>query len=90
MTNHIHLLMTWVERRSVSDALQATGRRFVPYINHSCGGTGTLWEGRFKAKSVQEDADLLTCCAASSSIRFVPGWPMTRSTTVGRAVAPTP
>lgn len=61
MTNHVHLLMTPVEHRSVSDTLQALGRRFVPYINRSYGRTGTLWEGRFKANPVQEDAYLLSC-----------------------------
>jgi putative transposase len=61
MNNHTHLLMTPVERRSVSDTLQALGRRFVPYINHSYGRTGTLWEGRFKANRLQEDAYPLTC-----------------------------
>jgi putative transposase len=31
------------------------------YINRRCGRTGTLWEGRFKANPVQQDANLLTC-----------------------------
>lgn len=61
MTNHVHLLMTPAESRSVSAPLQALGRRFVPYINHSYGRTGTLWEGRFKASLVQEEDYLLTC-----------------------------
>ncbi|ESQ12676.1 MAG: transposase [Thiohalocapsa sp. PB-PSB1] len=33
MTNHVHLLMTPLECRSVSSTLQALGRHFVPYIN---------------------------------------------------------
>jgi putative transposase len=37
------------------------GRRFVPYINHSYGRTGTLWEGRFKASAVQAEDYLLAC-----------------------------
>jgi putative transposase len=61
MTNHVHLLVTPVERRSVSDTLQALGRRFVPYINRRYRRTGTLWEGRYKANPVQEEAYLLTC-----------------------------
>jgi putative transposase len=61
MTNHVHLLMTPLERRSVSNTLQALGRRFVPSINHRYRRTGTLWEGRFKANAIQEDAYLLTC-----------------------------
>jgi len=61
MTNHVHLLMTPAEASGLSAALQALGRRFVPYINHRYGRSGTLWEGRFKASLVQEDAYLLSC-----------------------------
>jgi putative transposase len=61
MTNHIHLLMTPRDRGGLSDTLQALGRRFVPRINHAYARSGTLWEGRFKASPVQEDAYLLAC-----------------------------
>ena len=61
MTNHIHLLLTPRTSQAVSATLQAVGRRFVPYINHCHGRTGTLWEGRFRASTVQEDAYLLVC-----------------------------
>ena len=61
MTNHIHLLVTPQDRDSISAALQALGRRFVPHINHAYGRSGTLWEGRFKAGAVQQDAYLLAC-----------------------------
>jgi putative transposase len=61
MTNHIHLLVTPPERSALSAALQAVGRRFVPYINHTYGRSGTLWQGRFKASPVQEDSRLLAC-----------------------------
>jgi putative transposase len=61
MTNHIHLLMTPRTSQAISATLQAVGRRFVPYINHAYGRTGTLWEGRFRASTVQEDGYLLAC-----------------------------
>ena len=54
MTNHVHVLLTPRERESVSRAMQYVGRRYVPYINHRYGRTGTLWEGRFKASLVQD------------------------------------
>jgi len=60
-TLHIHLLMTPAQGQAISATLQALGRRFVPYINRSYGRTGTLWEGRFRANSVQEEGYLLTC-----------------------------
>ncbi len=61
MTNHIHLLMTPTDQEAISATLQALGRRFVPYINHCYGRTGTLWEGRFKASAVQEEGYLMAC-----------------------------
>jgi REP-associated tyrosine transposase len=41
--------------------MQYVGRRYVPYINHEYGRTGTLWEGRFKSSAVDSQAYLLTC-----------------------------
>ncbi len=61
MTNHIHLLMTPIEGGAISATLQAIGRRFVPCINHCYGRTGTLWEGRFRASTIQADGHLLVC-----------------------------
>ena len=41
--------------------MQYVGRRYVPYINHHYGTSGTLWEGRYKASLIQEDNYLLAC-----------------------------
>ena len=56
MTNPVHLLLTPQEQQSVSRTLQYVGRRHVPCINHSYAQTGTLWEGRFKASLIQQQA----------------------------------
>ena len=61
MTNHVHLLITPQDARAVSRMMQYVGRRYVPYINHEYGRTGTLWEGRFKSSAVDSQAYLLTC-----------------------------
>jgi putative transposase len=61
MTNHVHLLLTPQERDSASRLLQYVGRRYVPYVNHKYGRTGTLWEGRFKASIVDASQYLLSC-----------------------------
>lgn len=61
MTNHVHLLLTPREAQSASRTLQYLGRRYVPYINHSYGRSGTLWEGRFKASLIQEQDYLMAC-----------------------------
>ena len=60
MTNHIHLLMTPREGRDVSLFMQFVGRRYVPYINHKYGKSGSIWEGRYKASLVQEETYFLT------------------------------
>ncbi len=61
MSNHIHLLVTPKSRESISRMLQYVGRHYVPYINHTYGRTGTLWEGRFKASLIDAPDYLLTC-----------------------------
>lgn len=61
MTNHIHVLATPPEAESISQMMQYVGRRYVPYMNHTYGTSGTVWEGRYKASLVQEEQYLLTC-----------------------------
>ena len=61
MTNHIHVLTTPADTQGVTRMMQYVGRYYVPYINHSYGTSGSLWEGRYKASLVQEEGYLLTC-----------------------------
>ena len=61
MTNHIHILATPRHKDSVTRMMQYVGRYYVPYINHTYGTSGSIWEGRYKASLVQEDRYLLTC-----------------------------
>ncbi|WP_127475381.1 transposase [Sulfurivermis fontis] len=61
MTNHVHLLVTPTVAGSVSRMMQALGRRYVRYFNHTYRRTGTLWEGRFRSCLVEADTYLLTC-----------------------------
>lgn len=61
MTNHVHLLVTPQDSEGVSRLMQYLGRRYVPYVNHEYGRTGTLWEGRFKSSLVQARSYLLAC-----------------------------
>lgn len=60
MTNHVHLLVTPSSESSVSPFMQYVGRRYVPYVNHKYGKSGSIWEGRFKASLVQAEDYLLT------------------------------
>ena len=61
MTNHVHILLSAEDTRSISKLSQAVGRKYVPYFNHKYGKSGTLWEGRFKANSIDSEFYLLAC-----------------------------
>ncbi len=61
MTNHVHLLMTPRSPEAISLTIQHTGRHYVPYINHSYGKSGTLWEGRHKGCLIDSEYYLLAC-----------------------------
>lgn len=61
MTNHVHVLVTPSDSDGVSRMMQYLGRKYVPYINHTYGTTGTLWEGRFKASLIDAEDYLFSC-----------------------------
>lgn len=61
MTNHVHLLVTPEQKRSLPLMMQAMGRTYVQRINARYQRTGTLWEGRYKASPVQTSYYLLAC-----------------------------
>jgi putative transposase len=61
MTNHVHLLVTPKGKFAVSQMMQALGRRYVYYVNHRYGRSGTLWEGRYRSSLVDSEAYLLAC-----------------------------
>lgn len=61
MTNHVHLLVTPSQQRSIPLVMQAIGRSYVQAINRNYGRTGTLWQGRYKSCLVHDDQYLLAC-----------------------------
>ncbi len=61
MSNHVHLLVSANNPQNLSKLLQAVGRKYVPFFNHKYRSSGTLWEGRFKASSIDSEQYLLTC-----------------------------
>jgi putative transposase len=60
MTNHVHLLVTPVDVQGPSNFMQYIGRRYVPYINHKYGRSGSIWEGRHKSSLVDADEYFIT------------------------------
>ena len=61
MTNHVHVLLTPHDRQGPSRCMQYVGRRYVPYANGRYRMSGTLWEGRFRASLVDDEAYLFHC-----------------------------
>ncbi|MES9902573.1 MAG: transposase [Sedimenticola sp.] len=61
MTNHVHLLVSADNPLNLSKLPQYVGRKYVQFFNHKYGCSGTLWEGRFKASSIDSDHYLLAC-----------------------------
>ena len=60
MTNHVHLLVTPTVGTDISLFMQFIGRRYVPYVNHKYGKSGSIWEGRYKASLVQAEEYILS------------------------------
>lgn len=62
MTNHVHLIVSpGNDVSSISDLMRIVAARQTRYVNKVEKGTGTLWEGRFKASLIESDAYLLAC-----------------------------
>jgi putative transposase len=61
MTNHVHLLITPIEKGSLSKTMQSICGRYVKYFNRTYRRTGTMWEGRYRATPIEVDRYLLAC-----------------------------
>lgn len=61
MSNHVHLLVSAKEPENISKLSQHIGRKYVPYFNSKYNSSGTLWEGRFKASTIDSALYLLAC-----------------------------
>ena len=61
MTNHVHLLVTPEQAKSIPRIIIALGRRYVQYINTTYHRTGTLWDSRYKSSLIQVETYLLVC-----------------------------
>lgn len=61
MPNHLHLLLSPKEPKSVGRLMQGIGRTYVRYFNSKYSRSGTLWEGRYKSAIVDVANYLFTC-----------------------------
>jgi putative transposase len=61
MTNHVHLLLTPASADGCALLMKNLGQRYVQWLNHRLGRSGTLWGGRFYSCIVNTDHYLLAC-----------------------------
>ena len=61
MDNHVHLLATPASAEGLGKVMQRLGRRYVPAFNARHGGSGSPWEGRFRAAPIDAEQYLLVC-----------------------------
>jgi putative transposase len=61
MTNHVHFMITSPTAGALAAAMQAVGRRYVPYFNRRYQRTGGLFEGRYRSVLVDEESYWITC-----------------------------
>ncbi len=55
MNNHLHLLITPMNKESLGKFMQTMANRYVRYFNATRNRTGTIWEGRFKSCLVDSE-----------------------------------
>lgn len=61
MTNHYHFVVTPETKKSLSCAMRDLLGEYSSYFNRTYARSGTLWNGRFQAKPIEDERYWLTC-----------------------------
>ena len=61
--NHFHFLLKQVSDDGISKFMQKFGSGYTRYFNEKYDRTGVLFQGKFKARHISNDADLLRMSA---------------------------
>lgn len=61
MTNHVHLLISFVDVRRASDMMKRVAQKYAQSLNARLERTGAWWSGRFYSCPVPSDSYLLAC-----------------------------
>lgn len=69
----VHLVVTPTESQGPSRLMQALGRRYVSAHHRRHGGSGTLWDGRFRCAVVEPGAPLLAVLLLVDGLAAAPG-----------------
>ena len=63
MSNHVHLIVNPGERtENLSMLIKRVAGRQTRYVNLREGGSGTLWDGRFRSSVILTEKYLAACC----------------------------
>ncbi len=73
LDNQVHLLATPATSAGLSRMMQSLGRRYVGAYHRRHGGSGTLWDGRFRCAVVQAGATLLDVMCLIDGLAGVAG-----------------
>lgn len=69
MPHCLHLLATPVDEGGLAQAMQRTGRYYVPWFNAKYGRSGSLFQGRFRTSVIDAASYFMQC---SQYIEFMP------------------
>lgn len=72
-TDEVHLVVTPADAQGPSRLMQAVGRRYVSAHHRRHGGSGTLWDGRFRCAIVEPGPALLSVLVLVDSVAPEPG-----------------
>lgn len=61
LPDHLHLLLSSPSCEATSKLMQSLGRRYVQFYNRKYSRTGTLWNGRYRATSIENEKYFLSC-----------------------------
>jgi REP element-mobilizing transposase RayT len=71
LPNHFHLVLKEVVDGGISKLLQRTGIGYTMYFNQKYKRSGTLFQGSFKSKHIENDQDLRQVCAYVSNNNLI-------------------
>ena len=61
MTNHVHLLLSVDDARSLGGLMKSVMQVYAQYFNHRYQHGGAVWRGRYKSCNVQTEDYFLAC-----------------------------
>jgi putative transposase len=62
MTNHVHLVVNPADDTSrIARLMKELAECYARYLKRMEGGTGTVWDGRYKSSPIETDEYLLCC-----------------------------